>query len=104
TTALLLAAGLMIRSFGKLIAAEPGFDTQNVLTMQVWLPESKYPDRNRIAAFYQRALDQIRAIPTVRFASAIDFLPFSGWGDATSLSLEGQGAVPGQAVTAQYRV
>jgi predicted permease len=104
TTVLLLAAGLMIRSLGKLIAAEPGFDTQNVLTMQVWLPESKYPDRNRIAAFYHQALDQIRAIPTVKFASAIDFLPFSGWGDATSLSLEGQGAVPGQAATAQYRV
>jgi putative ABC transport system permease protein len=104
-TILLLGAGLMIRSFGKLAAAEPGFDSENALTMQVWLPQSKYPDRNRIANFYEQALDKIRGIPGVKSASAINFLPFSGWGDATSLSIDGRAAAaPGQEPTAQYRV
>jgi putative ABC transport system permease protein len=103
-TVLLLTAGLMIRSFGKLVAVEPGFDTDNILTMQVWLPESKYPDGNRIAAFYQQVLDRIRGVPGVRSASAIDFLPSSGWGDMTALAIEGRDTSTGQDAVAQYRV
>jgi putative ABC transport system permease protein len=104
-TVLLLGAGLMIRSFGKLIAVEPGFDPENVLTMQVWLPESKYSDGNTIATFYQQALERIREVPGVKAASAIDFLPFSGWGDLTGFAIEGRMiASPGQESVAKYLV
>ncbi len=104
-TVLLLGAGLLIRSFGKLTAVEPGFDAENVLTMQVWLPESRYVDGNRIAEFYQQTLNRIREIPGVKSASAVNFLPFSGWGDTTGFSIEGRAStVMGQDAVAQYRV
>jgi len=102
---LLLCAGLMIRSFGKLLAVEPGFDPENVLTMQVWLPESRYAEGTKIARFYQQALERIRTLPGVKSTSAVDFLPSSGWGDITGFALEGRAAPsPGQEPVAQYRV
>ena len=104
-TVLLLGAGLMLRSFDKLIAVEPGFDPENVLTMQVWLPESKYTDGNKIAAFYQQTLERIRQVPGVKSASGINFLPLSGWGDVTGFAIEGRAApLPGQEPGAEYRV
>ncbi|HWN99459.1 MAG TPA: ADOP family duplicated permease, partial [Blastocatellia bacterium] len=96
-TMLLLSAGLMIRSFAKLTAVEPGFDPENVLTMQVWLPESKYAEGSKIATFYHQALERIRELPGVKSASAADFLPFSGWGDMTGFEIAGRAAtLPGQ--------
>jgi putative ABC transport system permease protein len=102
---LLLGAGLMIRSFGKLLAVEPGFDPENVLTMQVWLPESRYAERIKIATFYEQALERISALPGVKSTSAVDFLPSSGWGDMTGFALEGRASpAPGQEPVAQYCV
>jgi putative ABC transport system permease protein len=104
-TVLLLGAGLMLRSFDKLTAVEPGFDPENLLTMQVWLPESKYTDGKKIAAFYQQTLERIREVPGVRSASGINFLPLSGWGDMTGFAIEGRAAPPpGQELVAEYRV
>jgi len=104
-TVLLLGAGLMLRSFDKLLAVEPGFDPENVLTMQVWLPETKYTDGDKIAAFYQQTLERIREVPGVRSASGINFLPLSGWGDMTGFAIEGRAAPPpGQEPVAEYRV
>lgn len=104
-TVLLLAAGLMIRSFGKLVGVEPGLEADNVLTMQIWLPESKYSDGNKIARFYQQVLERISAVPRVKSASAIDFLPSSGWGDSTVLTIDGRPApAKSQANSAEYRV
>ena len=102
---LLLGAGLMIRSFLNLLAVEPGLDPNNLLTMQVWLPESRYAEGNIIAKFYQQALERIRQAPGVKSASAVDFLPFSGWGDLTAFAIDGPAApAPDQEPVVQYRV
>src|SRR5262249_5795721 len=102
---LLVGAGLMIKSFLRFLNFQPGFDTENLLTMQVWLPESTYADGRTIAAFYKQALDKIRLMPGVQSGTAVDFLPLSGWSDSTAFEMDGTAAPDRQQQTvAQYRV
>ncbi len=67
---LLSGAGLLIRSFVRVQSAERGFDTQNVLLLQVDLPNS-YDTREKVAAFYTELVRRIRAIAGVEAAGAI---------------------------------
>jgi len=102
--ALVVASGVLLHSLFALISADYGFDPRNVITMQVWLPETGYPGAMRVRQFYDDALAQIRALPQVSSASAINFLPLSGWGDSVSFSITGQAAEHGNEPSAQYRV
>ena len=72
---LLIGAGLMIKSFNRLYATDPGFDPENVLTMQVSLPDWKYGEPAQRIAFWRDALAEIRAIPGVVVAGATHVLP-----------------------------
>ena len=88
---LLVGAGLMIRSFARLGALDPGFDPKNLLTMRVQLPASKYKEDSQITAFFRRATEQLAALPGVRSASLANYLPFyTGLGARTSFFIEGQ--------------
>lgn len=89
---LLVGAGLMIRSFARLQAIDPGFDSANLLSVKVSLPGSKYGEDHQRVGFFREALDRIRALPGVRSASAISFLPFAGLGAATSFTVVGRPA------------
>jgi putative ABC transport system permease protein len=91
---LLIGSGLMIRSFLSLQAVDPGFNADRVLTVRLALPGSKYREDHQVIAFYKQALDRIRGIPGVSAASAINFLPFSGSGAATSFEIEGRPQPP----------
>jgi predicted permease len=62
---LLVAAGLMIRSFSTMQNADFGFRVDRVLTMRVPLPEKRYPDRERRVTFFQEVLQRIEALPGV---------------------------------------
>src|SRR5262245_10435442 len=76
---LLLGAGLMIRSFSNLQNAPLGFAPENVLTMQIALPGSKYGEKAQRGAFYTQLLERMRAAPGVTDAAAVTQLPlFSG--------------------------
>lgn len=101
---LLICAGVMMRSFLSLMSINPGFDPGNILTMQVWLPESRYPTAQSVMAFYDRTLAGLRSLPEVRFASAVNFLPLSGWGDLVNFSIAGHPTTPANEPAAQYRV
>jgi putative ABC transport system permease protein len=72
---LLAGAGLMIRSFGKLVAVDMGFETDALVAMQVTPVE---PSRATQATFYSVLLDSIRKLPAVAAAGAVDHLPLSG--------------------------
>ena len=63
---LLTGAGLMIATFAKLIAADPGFDPGHILTMQFWLTGSKYNSTPAITNFYRALEQRIRALPGVK--------------------------------------
>jgi len=101
---LLVCAGVLLRSFLSLMTINPGFDPVNVLTMQVWLPESRYPTARSVVAFYERTLAGLRSFPEVRLASAVNFLPLSGWGDFVNFSIAGHPTSPANEPVAQYRV
>lgn len=87
---LLVGAGLLIKSFNRLQAVEPGFDPNNLLTMRITLPERKYDTDGKIINFFTQAVEQTRAIPGVEAAGAINTLPFSGPHSGTGVAVEGQ--------------
>jgi len=94
--ALLAAAGLAIRSFVYLLGGDLGFNTQNVLTLRVLLPDFKYKTDARRLAFSDRAMERLKALPGVKAAGSVSFLPISGWWGQRSVSLEGQAASQSQ--------
>ena len=91
---LLAGAGLLIRSFSRLMAVDPGFQAKDVLTARVELPSSKYKDDRKISEFYAQLLERIRQLPGVRAASADSYLPFSGIIAGTGVEVEGRPPIP----------
>ena len=77
-TVLLVGSGLVLRSFQKLSAVDPGFRPDGVLTFRVALPEADYPKSEDVARFHYAFLDRIRALPGVTAAGATRRLPLSG--------------------------
>src|SRR5215510_8870531 len=90
---LLIGAGLLIRSFWKLIQVAPGFDASNTLTMSVGLSSTKYSDPRQQSAFFDLAIEQIRALPGVVSAGATTTLPLEGIGSAQPFTIEGRPAL-----------
>ena len=86
---LLMGAGVMVQTLLALRNADPGFNLDNVLTMQVVLPSTRYPEASRRTAFFDSALARMRALPGVESAATIDDLPFEG-GSVQPIVLEGR--------------
>jgi predicted permease len=74
---LLISAGLLIKSFGKLQQTPAGLDSSNILTFRVALPESRYKEDPKISNFFLRSLDRISHLPGVRCASVASNLPMA---------------------------
>jgi putative ABC transport system permease protein len=91
---LLAGSGLLIRSFSRLMAVDPGFQARGVLTARVELPSSKYKDDAKISEFYAQLLERIRQLPGVRSASADAYLPFTGGISGTGVEVEGRPPLP----------
>ena len=85
---LLAGAGLLLRSFQRLVAVDPGFDPERLLTMQVWLPvpndnaKGRYFTQEQRVGFYDRAVAAVRQMPGVTGAALVSRLPYSGRNDA----------------------
>lgn len=80
----LVSAGLLIRSYVRLASIDPGFTSENVLTLEYRLPRNKYQTPAAQAAFHEQALARVRAVPGVVAASSVRALPFSGNGSRVS--------------------
>ncbi|HKW99401.1 MAG TPA: ABC transporter permease [Bryobacteraceae bacterium] len=94
---LLVGAGLMIRSFARLMDVPPGFDPHNVLTMQLTLPDSKYAKNPQITGFYQGLMHKIASLPGVQAAGATTGLPMVQSGQwSGSFTIEGHTVQPGE--------
>ncbi|AHG88828.1 permease [Gemmatirosa kalamazoonensis] len=91
--ALLLSSGLMIRSLSRLIATDPGFRAERVLTAQVALPPRVY-QQAAVAPFVDRLLERLRAVPGVQAVGIAASLPFVGSGTASSSPFEVVGRAP----------
>ncbi len=91
---LLAGAGLLVRSFGRLLAVDRGFDTERTVTMRVSLPMSRYGETAQRVQFYQRLFERIDTLPGVRTSGGVSFLPLTGLGAATRFEVIGRPAPP----------
>ncbi|HEY0321329.1 MAG TPA: ABC transporter permease [Pyrinomonadaceae bacterium] len=91
---LLVGAGLMVKSLVRLQSVNPGFNAENVLTMRVILPQRKYAEDAQVLGFFKQAVERIEALPGVKSAGAVSFLPFTGLAAATSMKIEGRPEPP----------
>jgi predicted permease len=87
--ALLVGAGLLVRSLAELQRVPAGFRTRDVLAAQVQLPRSRYGDDAARARFVAGVLTRVAAGPGVLAAGGISELPLSGLGNSSSLRVEG---------------
>jgi putative ABC transport system permease protein len=102
---LLSGAGLLIESFWHLQHVDPGFQTDHLLTMQVWLPNTKYPAASDVRGFFEEVVRRVEALPGVRGASAISYRPFLSMGIGASLEIEGRApSSSGEQPSAEYRI
>ena len=74
---LLVGAGLLIRSFLRLQAVSPGFNSENVLTMQLDLNGPNYKKGSQVIAFHDQLLERIKRLPGVGYASTRSFVPIA---------------------------
>jgi putative ABC transport system permease protein len=84
---LLVGAGLLVKSFVRLMRVDPGFDPDQVLTFNIGLPSSAAPARQ--LAFYEQVMQRLHALPGVRAAGAVSRLPLAGGNSSRSFSVAG---------------
>ncbi len=103
---LLVGAGLMMRSFSKLLQVHPGFESENIVGAQVLLPTTKYRERPTLSRFYEDVIERLRRAPGVTAASAVSTLPMSDVGMAMALpfTVEGQQPPVGEDPLADVRI
>jgi putative ABC transport system permease protein len=74
---LLVGAGLLIKTFWKLRAVEPGFNSNGLLTMRIELPEARYKERDKQNRFRAQALQEVNSLPGVQ-AAMVSEIPLGG--------------------------
>jgi len=87
---LLFGAGLTLHSFLKLQNVDPGFKPQGILSAQVLVPRSKYPEGTQISTLYDQLLARVRSMPDVESAAVVNILPLSGNSNFLSFNIEGR--------------
>jgi len=87
---LLIGAGLLINSFLRLSHVNPGFVSKNVLTMNIELPDLKYPKQKQRVGFYDELVHRVEQIPGVKSAAVINSIPFVLQGDSFGISVDGR--------------
>jgi putative ABC transport system permease protein len=101
----LVGAGLLLRSFVRLMQVPLGFRSEGVLTFRAVLPPARYTTEPQQAAFYRQLTDTLTSLPGVTSAGAISFLPLTVSGRTTGVSIEGEPAHrPGQIRMVDFRV
>ncbi len=93
---LLVGAGLLLRSFLKLLDVESGFRAGGVLTARLALPQAKYPGPAQVRSFYRDFVERAAHIPGVDAAGAINSLPLSGSGGSGTTTVDTEAVPPGQ--------
>jgi len=91
---LLVGAVLMLQSFQRLLAVDPGFRPDGVATFEVSLPRARYPDGGQRAQFVEQARARLSGLPGVRSVGAISNLPLSGNESMDSIAIEGREEAP----------
>ena len=105
SVALLVSAGLLLRSFWRLQTVDPGFKPAHLLTARINLPRSRYQDNPRAWAFYKRLLEEVSALPGVQSAGLTSGVPMSAGNTAGEVRVEGRPPAPdGSKPSADWRI
>jgi predicted permease len=102
---LLIGAGLLLRSFAHLLDVKPGFNTENLLTMQVGMPNAAYQQPEKRIAFIQQLEANLKAAPEVSSVGFVTRLPLmSALNNITTfLAIEGRQIPPGERPEIDFR-
>jgi predicted permease len=95
---LLVGAGLLFASFRRVLAVQPGFNQDGVLTAAISLPRSRYADDQALINFTHESLQRLRALPGVTAVGATDTIPFGGNHSDSVILAEGYQMKPGESV------
>lgn len=101
---LLIGAGLLIQSFMRVQAIQPGFDPANTLAVRLSLPKARYKNRAAVTLFSEKFLPAIETLPGVEEVGAVSILPMSGGGNTINFSVVGQATSARDTYSANYRV
>jgi putative ABC transport system permease protein len=93
---LTLGAGLMVKSFLRMLSIDPGYRTEGILTASVTLPAATYPDAGRTAAFFAGLVERLRRQSGVIEAGAVAGLPLTNPRGDLNFQIEGRETAPGQ--------
>ena len=104
TVLLLISAGLMIKSFITLQKVNPGFNPDNVLTMQLNLPTTIYAEDHQLSSFYEQVLQRVERLPGVQSAGASTIIPLMDRKFIRRFTIDGRApASPDERLTANHR-
>ena len=101
SVALLVGAGLLVRSFARVQTQSFGFQTRGVITAQLQLPRDRYPDTNSTARFLHQLVAALDALPGVEAAAAVNTLPLTGFNALRPHNLPGS---PPDERMAEFRI
>jgi predicted permease len=101
---LLVGAGLLLVSFRHVLAVDPGFRPDHVLTAEVTLPQVRYKDAAAVNAFADGVLRRLRALPGAASAGATDSIPFGGNHSDSVILAEGYQMRPGESIISPTQV
>ncbi|MCW5983570.1 MAG: ABC transporter permease [Bryobacteraceae bacterium] len=99
---LITGAGLMVRSILRAKTMDPGFDSANVLTMRVDLPDSRYKTGGQMLAFMRGAEERLLSLPGVRAAGFSTQLPMRGWAIGMPFEVAGKAMGEGSQLPAAH--
>jgi predicted permease len=100
----LVAAGLMVKSLVRLVSIDPGLDAENVLVVEMALPQADFYGPPVRQTFCDEVTARAGTLPGILSAGAISHLPLSGANAGRSLSIAGKTMPPGQNASASYRL
>ena len=104
TLVLLVCAGLLIRTVMRLRNVDTGFNSRNILAMNIGLPSSKYPKPEDVIAFNKQMLERLAALPGVKGAGTTSVLPLSANFDGRGLAVEDHPKPRGEEITVDLYV
>jgi putative ABC transport system permease protein len=101
---LLIAAGLLLRSFSHLLSVPEGFNPDHVLSLQMSLPQARYPKPGDRVAFVKNTLERVNSLPGIAAASAISRLPLIPGNSSRDVEIEGRTPPPSGDISPDYLV
>lgn len=101
---LLAGAGVLLKSFAKVQAVDPGFDPHGVLVVRLSLPKNRYAQIDDVARFYDTLLPRVQALPGVFSAGVIQVPPLSGLISSIPFTVVGRAFSNAEVPEALYRI